>query len=101
MSNLQVFIQQAITFCVEAGKNILVAIVIFLVGRFVISIINRLLASALERRKLDPTIKTFLQSFVNIMLIVLLVVAVVSALGVNTTSFAALLASVGLAAGMA
>lgn len=101
MSNLQVFIQQAITFCVEAGKNILVAIVIFLVGRFVISIINRLLASALERRKLDPTIKTFLKSFVNIMLIVLLVVAVVSALGVNTTSFAALLASVGLAAGMA
>ena len=101
MTNLQVFIQQALSFCVEAGKNILIAILIFVVGRFVVVILNRLLSSALERRNLDPTIKSFLKSFVNILLTVLLVVAVISALGVNTTSFAALLASVGLAAGMA
>ena len=55
----------------------------------------------MERRNLDPSIKTFVCSFVNIMLTVLLIIAVVSALGVNTTSFAALLASFGVAAGMA
>ena len=101
MSHIEQLIQQGITFCVEAGKSILVAILIYIVGRFLVSLLNKLLARALERRNLDPTIKTFLQSFVNILLTVLLIVAVVSALGVNTTSFAALLASVGVAAGMA
>lgn len=101
MTNLEVFIQQAITFCVEAGKSILVAVIIYVVGRFVVSLLNKLLTKALNRRNLDPTVKSFLQSFVNILLTVLLIVAVVSALGINTTSFAALLASVGVAAGMA
>lgn len=101
MTNLEVFIQQAITFCVEAGKSILVAAIIYVVGRFVVSLLNKLLTKALNRRNLDPTVKSFLQSFVNILLTVLLIVAVVSALGINTTSFAALLASVGVAAGMA
>lgn len=95
------FLQQALSFCIEAGKTILLAVIIYVIGRFAVSLINRVLASALERRKLDPTIESFLKSFVNILLTVLLIVAVVSALGVNTTSFAALLASVGLAAGMA
>ncbi len=101
MTNLEVFVQQAITFCVEAGKSILVAVIIYVVGRFVVSLLNKLLTKALNRRNLDPTVKSFLQSFVNILLTVLLIVAVVSALGINTTSFAALLASVGVAAGMA
>ena len=59
------------------------------------------MSNALDRRNLDPSIKTFAKSFVNILLTVLLIIAVVSALGVNTTSFAALLASFGVAAGMA
>ena len=101
VSYLTQFLQQALTFCIEAGKTILVAVIIYIVGRFIVSIINRVLSNALDRRNLDPSIKTFLKSFVNILLTVLLIVAVVSALGVNTTSFAALLASFGVAAGMA
>ena len=100
-SYLRQFLQQALTFCVEAGKTILVAVIIYIVGRFVVGLINRVLSNALDRRNLDPSIKSFLKSFVNIMLTVLLLIAVVSALGVNTTSFAALLASFGVAAGMA
>lgn len=101
VSYLTQFLQQALTFCVDAGKTILVAILIYIVGRFIVSLINNVLAKALDRRNLDPSIKTFLKSFVNILLTVLLIIAVVSALGVNTTSFAALLASFGVAAGMA
>ena len=100
-SYVQQLIQQGITFCVDAGKTILLAVAIYIVGHFAIKILNNLLSKALERRDLDPSIKTFLKSFVNILLTVLLIIAVVSALGVNTTSFAALLASVGVAAGMA
>lgn len=101
ISYLTQFMQQALTFCIEAGKTILVAVIIYIVGRFVVSIINKLVSNTLDRRNLDPSIKTFTKSFVNILLTVLLIIAVVSALGVNTTSFAALLASFGVAAGMA
>ena len=55
----------------------------------------------LERRRVEPTIQSFLKSFTNILLTILLVITVISALGVNTTSFAALLASAGVAIGMA
>ena len=101
VSYLTQFMQQALTFCVDAGKTILVAVIIYVVGRFIVSILNKLVSNALDRRNLDPSIKTFVKSFVNILLTVLLIIAVVSALGVNTTSFAALLASFGVAAGMA
>ena len=101
VSYLTQFLQQSLTFCIEAGKTILVAVVIYIVGRFFVSIINKIVGNTLDRRNLDPSIKTFTKSFVNITLTVLLLIAVVSALGVNTTSFAALLASFGVAAGMA
>ena len=99
--NLEKVIQQIITFSVDAGKSILLAAVIFIAGRFLISIINRLVAQMMERRKIDATIQSFLRSFINILLTILLLISVVSALGVNTTSFAALLASAGVAIGMA
>ena len=99
--NLEQVIQQIITFCVDAGKSILLAAVIFIAGRFLISVINRLVAQMMERRKIDATIQSFLRSFINILLTILLLISVVSALGVNTTSFAALLASAGVAVGMA
>ena len=70
-------------------------------GRFLISFINKMVARLLERRKVEPSIQSFVRSFVSILLTVLLIVAVVSKLGVETTSFAALLASAGVAVGMA
>lgn len=86
---------------VDLGGRILGAIVIFVVGRLLISFLNRMLARILERRKVDAGIQTFVKSLVNILLMVLLVIAVVGKLGVETTSFAALLASAGVAVGMA
>ena len=94
-------IHQAISMGMEAGKSLLLAVVIFVVGRYAIKFINRLVARMLERRNVEPTVQSFLKSFVNITLIILLIIMVVGTLGVNTTSLAALLASAGLAVGMA
>ena len=94
-------IQQAITMGMEAGKSILLAIVVAVVGRYIIKFLNKVVAGMLERRNVEPTIQTFLKSFVNILLVTLLTITVISTLGVNTTSLAALLASAGLAVGMA
>ena len=94
-------LQQLVDMGVGAGKSVLVAVLIFVVGRFVVKLVNRLVARMLERRGVEPTIASFTRSFVNVLLMVLLIISVVSALGVNTTSFAALLASAGVAVGMA
>ena len=94
-------IQEAVTMGMEAGKSILLAVVIAVLGRYAVKFINRVVARMLERRNVEPTVQTFLKSFVNILLIILLIITVIGTLGVNTTSLAALLASAGLAVGMA
>lgn len=94
-------IEQATSTGIEIGKSVLLAIVLAVAGRYVIRFINKMVARMLERRGVEPTVQSFLKSFVNITLIVLLIITVVGTLGVNTTSLAALLASAGLAVGMA
>lgn len=86
---------------IEAGQHILTAAIIFIVGRLLISFLNKLVARILVRRKIDPSVQSFVKSLVSILLTVLLIVAVISKLGIETTSFAALLASAGVAVGMA
>ena len=94
-------IQQAASMGMEAGKSLLLALVIAVVGRYAIKFINKFVARMLERRNVEPTVQSFLKSFINITLVILLIITVVGTLGVNTTSLAALLASAGLAVGMA
>ncbi|MBR1593365.1 MAG: mechanosensitive ion channel [Bacteroidales bacterium] len=101
VSQLDQLISQLVTMGVSAGKNILAALLLFIVGRYIVKFLNKLFARLLSRGTIDPSVQTFLRSLVNVLLILLLVVSVVSALGVNTTSFAALLASAGVAIGMA
>ena len=98
---VQQVIQHLIDGGVDIGGRILGALVIFLIGRFLISFLNKLLRRILERRKVDAGIRSFVESLVNILLMVLLIVAIVDKLGIETTSFAALLASAGVAVGMA
>lgn len=83
-----------------SGK-IIVALLIFFVGRFLITRIRKLLGKVLLRRKLDETIRTFLDSLINISLKIFLGVIIVGQLGIQTTSFAAIIAAAGLAIGMA
>ncbi|MBR0273325.1 MAG: mechanosensitive ion channel [Bacteroidaceae bacterium] len=94
-------VTQLINWSLDAGKHILIALVIYVVGHYLIKLLNYLLARFLERRKIEISVQTFVRSFVSILLQVLLIISVVGALGVNTTSFAALLASFGVAIGMA
>ena len=86
---------------IDLGKRIVTAVIVFLIGRIIIGLLNKLFRKILIRRNVELSIRTFLGSMVNILLTVLLIISVVGALGVETTSFAALLASAGVAIGMA
>ena len=100
-TNLDIILRKLFELGVTAGKHLLVAALVFVVGRLIIGIINKLVAKLLSRRHIDASVQSFLRSLVKIMLTVLLIISVIGALGVNTTSFAALLASAGVAIGMA
>ena len=99
--HLEKVLQKLIDMGLAAGKNILLAIVVYIAGRFIIKLINRLMLRTFARRKVELSVQTFLKSFINILLTIILIVSVISVLGINTTSIAALLASAGVAVGMA
>ncbi len=86
---------------IDLGQRLLGALIIFLIGKLLINWINRIFAKILARRKVEAGVQTFLKSLVNILLLVLLGLAVVGKLGIELTGFAALLASAGVAVGMA
>ncbi|MBP3202133.1 MAG: mechanosensitive ion channel [Bacteroidales bacterium] len=83
------------------GLKVLAAIVIYAIGAWVIGLIRKSLKKSHIRHKTEPTLASFTESLVTISLWVVLIVLVIGALGVNTTSLAALLAAGGMAIGMA
>lgn len=101
LDKLSLITQQLIDSGIQAGGHILKAVLVFIIGRFLIKTLNRFVGRLMDKREVDISIKTFVKSLVNILLTILLIVSVVGALGVETTSFAALLASAGVAVGMA
>lgn len=95
------FLQSLGRDAIHFGLKVLAALVIYMVGAWLISLIRKLVKRSFRRRKTEATVATFVDSLINIGLWVLLIIVTVSALGVNTTSLAALLAAGGMAIGMA
>ena len=85
----------------QFGLKVLAALLIFVIGIILIRWVKGLLKRMFDRRNTEPTIASFVTSFISISLTVLLIIISISTLGVDTTSLAALLAAGGLAIGMA
>lgn len=81
--------------------KILVALLIFLIGQLIAKIISRILGKVLGHTKLDKILVEFIQSLVNALLMVFVIVAALDQLGVNTNSVIAVLGAAGLAIGLA
>ncbi len=83
------------------GLRVLGAIVVFIVGRRLIDLGVRLISGALTRQDVDPTLLRYVGNFVGAALNIVLVMAILGYFGVETTTFAALVAAAGVAIGMA
>src|SRR4051794_21198439 len=77
------------------------SIVLFVVGLWLTNLITKLVANVMSRRKLDGSLHSFLSSLINVSLKVLLLVSVAGVLGIQTTSFVAVIGAAGLAVGLA
>ena len=97
--------RQLLTDLVQEGGWILLkialAFAIYFVGRLLMKWLLRIMDRAFVRHKVEASLRNFLRSLVKALMMVMLVLAVVQTLGVNTSSFLALFASAGLAIGMA
>lgn len=86
---------------VSFGLRLMVAILVFYVGRFLIGRIFKAVFGVMTRRKVDASLTTFVLSLIKISLYFFLIIIVIGILGVETSSFIAIFASAGMAIGMA
>lgn len=86
---------------VKFGLKLVLAIAIYVVGAWLIRKTKKIIAAAFAKKGTDNTLSSFIQSFVTALLWIVLILAMVGTLGINTTSIAALLAAGGMAIGMA
>ena len=99
--NLRETLESAQPVLVAFGLNALGALVAYVVGRKLISFATKLVTRVLERQSVDPTITRYIGSVISVALNIILIVAILGYFGVETTSFAALVAGLGLAIGAA
>jgi small conductance mechanosensitive channel len=99
--NLTAMTQTVTTTLTTVGLRLLGAIAIWIIGRRLIGIVLGILGRALTKQSMDPTLIRYIHSAVAALLNVVMVIAILGFFGVETTSFAALIAAAGVAIGMA
>ncbi|MBO6516977.1 MAG: mechanosensitive ion channel [Bacteroidia bacterium] len=86
---------------VTYGTKIIGAVIVFIIGSWIVKLLTKSFNAILDKRNVDVSLKPFLKGLVNTLLRVLLVISVLSMLGIEMTSFVAILGAAGLAVGMA
>jgi small conductance mechanosensitive channel len=98
MTAVQTFLRVT---ALQLGIKILAALAFWMVGRWIIVRVIRLAQAGMDRKQLDPTLTGYLGTILRVVLTIALVIGILGYFGVQTTSFAALLAGAGLAIGAA
>jgi small conductance mechanosensitive channel len=98
---LQAFYDSAITLGTEYGGKVILAIIVLIVGLWVIGKISQAVRKGFMKGLPDETLAKFLTNIIEVILKVLLVISVASMVGIETTSFVAILGAAGLAVGLA
>jgi len=100
-SKMNQMMQSGWTLAVALGIRVLEAILLWIVGRWLIGLALRIIGRGMTRQKIDPTLIRYIQNAVAAILNIVLVVAILGFFGVQTTSLAALIAAAGVAIGLA
>lgn len=98
---LEELLPELINNAIHFGIKVLIALLIYFVGAWIIKKIKGVLHRVFEKRKTEKAIASFVESLTSITLTIILIIITIGTLGVNTTSLAALLAAGGMAIGMA
>ena len=99
--NTEQILNQASKIAVEYGPKLIGAIVVFIIGIWIIKLLIKGFGKMLNKRKTDETLKPFLKSIVGALLKIMLLISVLGMVGIEMTSFIAILGAAGLAVGLA
>ena len=99
--DLQKIVDVAGPVVMALGLKIIGAIAAWIAGRWLIGVAVNIVSSAMERQKIDPTLTRYMGSVIAVALNIVLVVGILGYFGIETTSFAALMAAMGIAIGAA
>ena len=91
----------AITYASEYSLKVLAALLIFVIGKWVVGRLTKVVKTLMEKAKIDQTLVEFGESLIYFILMLVVVLASLNSLGVNTTSFVAIFGAAGLAIGLA
>ena len=86
---------------IDFGINLVIALAIFYFGKMVISLVVRGIRKVMQRQEVDKTLETFVCNLVRMVLLVIVIIAAIGQLGIQTTSFIAIFGAAGLAVGLA
>lgn len=101
MEEVNNYIEIGVDYAIEFGVQILSAIIVLLIGLWLIKKINKAIKTLMVKRDIDASLRPFLSSLLSTIFKALLVISVMSMIGIEMTSFIALLGAAGLAVGMA
>ena len=101
MENIQIYWDQLIKLLVAYTPKFVLAVLTLIIGLFIIKRIVSLIKKLMSKKKVDLSLQDFLSSLTSIILKTILIISVISMVGIETTSFVAILATAGFAIGMA
>lgn len=99
--NLQLYYQKAVDWLFTNGPTILLALITLIIGIRIINFATKLIRQGMEKSNMDPSLTPFLTSLISWGLKALLFISVASMVGIETTSFVAVIGAAGLAIGLA
>lgn len=101
VSKLTKFLDNALEKLIDFGFSIIVAIIIFLIGKIIIKLVRKFIKNIFTKSKVDEGVIKFIDSIVNVAGYIIVLIIICAEIGIQTTSFVTLLGTAGLSVGLA
>lgn len=101
MEKIDIYIEQGTGMAIQYGPKLLLALLTLIIGMFIINKFVKFMKRTMTKREVDPSLVPFAASLANVVFKAMLLISVASMLGIQTTSFVAILGAAGLAVGLA
>ncbi len=98
---MQNVIDKAVGYFMQYGLSVVYAILIFIIGKWVARLASKLSGDAMHKSKMNETLTSFLKNIIYYVLLIFVIIASLNKVGIETTSFVALIGAAGLAVGLA
>lgn len=98
---MQDILRRTYEYLIRYSVNILAAVLIFIIGKWIAKVVAKLIEKAMQKSKVETTLASFAKNMIYYVILIFVVIAALGKLGIQTTSFVAIIGAAGLAVGLA